>query len=136
MIFALGSAMASSTGHGVPLLLLIEGRSTDRPTTHEVLADAQDVLNIEWVGTLNEGVAQLKEHFVSAVLLDLSLPECRDLSAIDELRKALPTVAIMILARYLPRTSIYRRFVLSADIPSGPSLSGAPREFAAAAWPQ
>ena len=42
------------------------------------------------------------------------------------------TVAIMILARYLPRTSIYRRFVLSADIPSGPSLSGAPREFAAA----
>ncbi len=41
-------------------------------------------------------------------------------------------VAIAILARYLPRTSIYRRFVLSADIPSGPSLSGAPREFAAA----
>jgi len=37
-----------------------------------------------------------------------------------------------ILAKYLPRTSIYRRFVLSADIPSGPSLSGAPREFGSA----
>lgn len=41
-------------------------------------------------------------------------------------------IAIVILARYLPRTSIYRRFVLSADIPSGPSLAGVPREFAAA----
>jgi membrane-bound serine protease (ClpP class) len=41
------------------------------------------------------------------------------------------TIAIIILARYLPRTSVYRRFVLSADIPSGPSLAGAPREFSA-----
>lgn len=38
-------------------------------------------------------------------------------------------VAVLILARYLPRTSVYRRFVLSADIPSGPSLAGAPRDF-------
>lgn len=40
-------------------------------------------------------------------------------------------LAIMILARYLPRTSIYRRFVLTADIPSGPSLASPPRHFAA-----
>ena len=36
---------------------------------------------------------------------------------------------IAVLARFLPRTSLYRRIVLSADIPSGPSLSGAPRDF-------
>ena len=41
-------------------------------------------------------------------------------------------IAIAILARYLPRTSLYQRFVLSADIPSGPSLSAAPRAFPAA----
>jgi membrane-bound serine protease (ClpP class) len=41
-------------------------------------------------------------------------------------------IAIAILARYLPRTSLYQRFVLSADIPSGPSLSAAPRTFPAA----
>ncbi len=41
-------------------------------------------------------------------------------------------ILIMILARFLPRTSIYRRFVLAADIPSGPSLAGIPREFAIA----
>jgi membrane-bound serine protease (ClpP class) len=38
-------------------------------------------------------------------------------------------IVIALLARYLPRTSVYRRFVLSADIPSGPSLSGVPRTF-------
>ena len=38
-------------------------------------------------------------------------------------------VIAVILARFLPRTSVYRRFVLSADIPSGPSLAGAPRDF-------
>ncbi|MFL6594204.1 MAG: NfeD family protein, partial [Chthoniobacterales bacterium] len=38
--------------------------------------------------------------------------------------------AIALLARYLPRTSVYQRFALSAAAPSGPSLTGARREFA------
>jgi membrane-bound serine protease (ClpP class) len=42
------------------------------------------------------------------------------------------TVAIMILARYLPRTNFYRRFALMTTNPPGPSLAGAPREFATA----
>ena len=41
-------------------------------------------------------------------------------------------IAIALLARYLPKTSIYRRFALIAANPSGPSLSGTPREFATA----
>src|SRR5436309_3991791 len=39
------------------------------------------------------------------------------------------TIAIIVLARYLPRTSIYRRFALMTANPPGPSLAGAPREF-------
>ena len=39
---------------------------------------------------------------------------------------------IMVLARYLPKTSLYRRFALMTMIPPGPSLAGAPREFATA----
>src|SRR5262249_22598875 len=38
-------------------------------------------------------------------------------------------IVIAILARYLPRTSIYRRFALITANPPGPSLAGAPREF-------
>lgn len=41
-------------------------------------------------------------------------------------------IAVSILARYLPRTSLYRRFVLSTTNPPGPSLAGAPRDFATA----
>jgi membrane-bound serine protease (ClpP class) len=39
-------------------------------------------------------------------------------------------VAMAVLARYLPKTSIYRRFALMTANPSGPSLTGTPREFA------
>lgn len=41
-------------------------------------------------------------------------------------------ILILILARYLPQTSLYRRFALMTTNPPGPSLSGAPREFATA----
>jgi membrane-bound serine protease (ClpP class) len=38
-------------------------------------------------------------------------------------------IVITVLARYLPRTSIYRRFALITSNPPGPSLAGVPREF-------
>ncbi len=41
-------------------------------------------------------------------------------------------VAVALLARFLPRTSLYRRFILSTTNPPGPSLAGAPRDFATA----
>src|SRR6266513_2535359 len=41
-------------------------------------------------------------------------------------------IVIAILARFLPRTSLYRRFALMTANPPGPSLVGAPREFATA----
>ena len=41
-------------------------------------------------------------------------------------------IVIALLARYLPRTSIYRRFALMTSNPPGPSLAGTPREFATA----
>src|SRR5215468_8383992 len=41
-------------------------------------------------------------------------------------------IVIALLARYLPRTSLYRRFALMDSNPSGPSLVGVPRQFATA----
>jgi membrane-bound serine protease (ClpP class) len=41
-------------------------------------------------------------------------------------------IAILILARYLPRTSLYRRFALMTANPPGPSLADPRREFATA----
>jgi membrane-bound serine protease (ClpP class) len=41
-------------------------------------------------------------------------------------------IIIALLARYLPRTSLYRRFALMDSNPPGPSLAGMPRQFATA----
>jgi membrane-bound serine protease (ClpP class) len=41
-------------------------------------------------------------------------------------------IVIALLARYLPRTSLYRRFALMDSNPAGPSLAGVPRQFATA----
>src|SRR5882724_8406059 len=41
-------------------------------------------------------------------------------------------IVIALLARYLPRTIIYRRFALMDSNPPGPSLAGIPRQFATA----
>ncbi len=41
-------------------------------------------------------------------------------------------IVIALLARYLPRTSLYGRFALIDSNPPGPSLAGAPRQFATA----
>jgi membrane-bound serine protease (ClpP class) len=38
-------------------------------------------------------------------------------------------IVIALLARFLPKTSLYRRFALMSANPAGPSLSGAHREF-------
>src|ERR1700681_1629024 len=43
---------------------------------------------------------------------------------------AASVVVITFLARFLPRTSFYRRFALMTSNPPGPSLAGMPREFA------
>jgi diguanylate cyclase (GGDEF)-like protein/PAS domain S-box-containing protein len=85
-------------GQGVPSLLLIEAEATDRRTIREVLEGARGILRVEHVPTVKQGLERLAAQPVSAVLLDLTLPEARDLSAVDELRRIAPKVAIMILA--------------------------------------
>src|SRR5438128_270331 len=41
-------------------------------------------------------------------------------------------IVIALLAKYLPKTSVYRRFALMTTNPPGPSLAGVPRDFATA----
>ncbi|MGE3491256.1 MAG: putative bifunctional diguanylate cyclase/phosphodiesterase, partial [Vicinamibacterales bacterium] len=84
----------------MPLLLLIEGEtSADRGSVHALLANAPDVLAVEHVPNVDAGLRRLETETVSAVLLDLSLPEARDLTAIDQIRRMAPAVAILMLAR-------------------------------------
>lgn len=65
----------------------------------DVLAEASGILHCEHVTSVTAAVERLRQHQFSAVLLDLTLPEGRDLSAVDELRRVAPRVALMILSR-------------------------------------
>jgi diguanylate cyclase (GGDEF)-like protein/PAS domain S-box-containing protein len=86
-------------GRAVPTLLLIEGDSAGQRTIREVLQDASGVLTVQHVATVAAGLERLRGAQASAVLIDLSLPECRDLSFVDALRQAAPSAGIMILTR-------------------------------------
>ena len=92
--------MNSAYGRALPLLLLIEGEAHGPQSVEALLAAAPDVLAAECVSTVETGLRRLAVQPVTAVLLDLSLPEVRDdMGVIDRIRRASPGIAIMLLAR-------------------------------------
>ncbi len=88
---------ANVNGHAIPTLLLVEPPAS--AGVREVLAGSRGMLRVEHVSSLEESLAYLKTNEARAILIDLSIAECRDLSFIDELRRIAPGTAIMILAR-------------------------------------
>ena len=88
---------------GPPKVLLIEAPDS-QPHIREVLDSARNILDVVHVSSLAAGLDALTRHAFNAVLLDLSLPESRDLHAVDALHQAAPGVAIMILARAADQT--------------------------------
>lgn len=64
----------------------------------EVLEAARGLINIIHATTVQQSIERLERGSINAVLLDLSMPEVRDLRVLDELRQVSPGVAIMILA--------------------------------------
>ena len=67
--------MNSAYGRALPLLLLIEGEAHGPQSVKALLAAAPDVLAAECVSTVEAGLRRLAVQPVTAVLLDLSLPE-------------------------------------------------------------
>jgi len=90
---------ARDNGRETPTLLLVEAAERDRPAVSRILASVQGVMEILHVSSVQDALAALGEQPARAVLLDLSLPECRDLSAIDQVRHLAPGAAIMVLAQ-------------------------------------
>jgi len=85
-------------GHAVPKLLLIEPHREDGRSIADVLAGAKQLLELDRVPDIESGIRRLCDESFSAILVDLSLPDVRDLGAIDSLRVLAPDAAIMILA--------------------------------------
>lgn len=84
-------------GDAAPALLLIESTAAV-PGVRGLVAGAPGLFAVEYAASLGHGLARLAEATPRAVLVDLSLPECRDLSAIARLTQAAPGAALMVLA--------------------------------------
>ena len=89
---------AGNRGVDVPALLLVEVADGPQRIRH-ALASVQGVMDVLHASSMEEALSCVAQRPVRAVLLDLSLPECRDLSAIEQVRRVVPAAAIMVLAR-------------------------------------
>jgi len=80
-------------------VLLVEDNPGDARLICEALRDARPGVCIEiaHVGLLTEALARLAAGPCDAVLLDLSLPDAHDLSALEELHERYPELPIVIL---------------------------------------
>jgi diguanylate cyclase (GGDEF)-like protein/PAS domain S-box-containing protein len=94
----------AENGHAIPKLLLIERVNPGSRSIADVLARASGLLQVEAVADVAAAIDHLGRHTISAILLDLSLPEARDLSAIEQLRAVAPDAAIMMLATAADQT--------------------------------
>jgi diguanylate cyclase (GGDEF)-like protein/PAS domain S-box-containing protein len=92
-------AATRDNAHAAPTLLLIEPESAPGASVHDVLTGSSGMLHVHHVTSLADGLAYLAGGDARVILIDLRLPEARDLSAIDEVRRAAPAAAIMVLAR-------------------------------------
>ena len=82
-------ARTAEYGRDVPTLLLIDSGGAVRG----LLEAAPGMLKVKHAASLAEGLAILVTEPVRAVLIDLSLPQTRDLTAIDEVRRIAPSTA-------------------------------------------
>jgi diguanylate cyclase (GGDEF)-like protein/PAS domain S-box-containing protein len=57
----------------------------------------RDPYDVEWVANLSEGLERLIPNRIVAVLLDLVLPDCPGLHALEQLLRAAPTIPILVV---------------------------------------
>lgn len=80
-------------------VLLVEDNPGDAVLVREALADAPGpVFALTWQPTLREGLAVIEDGGFDAVLLDLSLPECRGLETLERFRDGNDAVPILVLS--------------------------------------
>jgi diguanylate cyclase (GGDEF)-like protein/PAS domain S-box-containing protein len=78
-------------------VLHIGGSAADSRIVREALTGSKgERFEVEWVGTLTDGLERLTER-TSLVLLDLRLPDCPGLKALEKLVRAAPAAPIVVV---------------------------------------
>lgn len=77
-------------------LLLVEGDIADATKVMEALTKP-DQPHIEWVQSLADGLQRLKQHGITAILLNLFLPDGRGIDTFDKVCAAAGNIPILVL---------------------------------------
>src|SRR5450631_1718151 len=90
--------MASTTAFAFNILI-VTSQSADAETLTRILLDrAEDgTFHVEWVNTLYGSLERLQRDGFHVILLDLSLPDNKDISTFNDLFRAPPHVPIMLI---------------------------------------
>lgn len=79
-------------------VLHIGGSATDARMVRKALAESKrDRYDVEWVGNLSDGLERLVLNRTAAVLLDLQLPDCPGIPALEQLVRAAPTIPVLVV---------------------------------------
>jgi diguanylate cyclase (GGDEF)-like protein/PAS domain S-box-containing protein len=89
---------AIEMSHGRHRVLHIGGNTADAEMIRKALGGSKsDRYGVEWVGTLSGALERLTSSRVSAVLLDLQLPDCPGLDGLEKLLQAAPGIPILVV---------------------------------------
>lgn len=84
----------SSTTH----VLHIGGTTADARLIREAVAEAKrESFQVEWAGTLADGLALLATNPIGLVLLDLELPDSPGLTALERLLRTAPAIPVLVV---------------------------------------
>jgi diguanylate cyclase (GGDEF)-like protein/PAS domain S-box-containing protein len=79
-------------------VLHIGGNAADARKIREALTESKGgPFDVEWVGTLSEGLQRLAANPMSAVLLDLQLPDCPAIDGLQELLRVVSAAPILVV---------------------------------------
>jgi diguanylate cyclase (GGDEF)-like protein/PAS domain S-box-containing protein len=86
-----------TTSIGPLKILLIDNNPAVAHDIRSALAESNGAFDVEWVRLLSEGLERLSKDGITAVLLELSLPDSQGMDTFDKLLNAAPDVPILIL---------------------------------------
>jgi DNA-binding NtrC family response regulator len=78
--------------------VLMIGHDRDAHVIREALSEAEDsAFTVECATLLSEGLKRLSRDGITAVMLDLRLPDCQGFATFTQIRQAAPHVPLLII---------------------------------------
>lgn len=96
-------------------ILLVEDNPADRRLVAERLGNSQKNFQLVYAERLSEALHQLAQHDISIVLLDLQLPDCRDLESLTKIHAAAGGIPIVVLSEVEDESLALRALQLGAQ---------------------